>query len=405
MTTLYNDLLKYAYKARPLQFEAPNREQMFDVMRSANALLYLIIDERHNGVKEPYHSKILEHVRKIISGGLEPCCDVVQVWAYPATACAITLCKKTPTIWTEFTTFEIEKLDIIMTAFAVMSNFIANDANHYKTGFGLLGDVDKNRIANFKFPHVVPGIAAAHYFGGDDELDDILINFDYDNFIEKAESFNFVNIIERYTTPNFVQNDFLYPGAKEIMLNEGDAFIHSHAYGDISNIYDGGWGKGVKIPYLYQEKRATDIGIIEYLVAHNHSGGVCTARVGDLGGGKYLGYTHDGSETPMVGRDGMLIEYNYGNGNNIRTSGHYCSVDFAMEIALLLMVKELGIWSERDNAELYEKIWVGNEDHIYKMQVGYHGQAMCVKHYEEGNNLRGYLFMRTLWYTYFQQLS
>ena len=397
----YSAILNGALKTPILRYIGFAKEQTPERLQCANAFLFLVIDERKNGKREPYHTRAVQHLKNILKSGNEPGIDALHIWAYPATVCAITLCKHTPMIWAELTEDEIDRCDLLMTAFGVMSNFISNDANAYHTGISLRGDVRKGRSPNVRFPLVTPAIASAYYFGGSDALDDILTNFDYDAFIAKAEAFGFSNLLDVWKTPSFERNGIVYPGARELLTLPGNAYVISRMPMDSGNVYRAGKGQGAKIPYVYQGFRACDVDCANYLFAYNHSGGMVQSNVGDNGDGTFTCYIMDGSTSPMQGKDGMMFEYNASDPGGIRSDAFYCQMDFSMEVALLLMLKELGVWSEHTNTDLYKKIYVGNTDHIYKLERGYYSQGMCMQRTEVENNLRGYYFTKALWEKYF----
>jgi hypothetical protein len=403
MNTFEN--LMGAYKAPILRYSGFKFAQNKTIHQSANAFFTLVIDERKNGKREPFHTRAVQHLKNVLKGGNEPACDAAQIWAYPATVCAILLCKNTPTIWAELSAEEIERCDLIMTAFGVISNFMSNDANHYGTGISLYGDVWMDRPTNYRMPIVVPGIAAAHYFGGSEKLDEILVNFDYDAFIEKARSFGFCNLLKVWTTPSFEKDGKTIPGAKELLLEKRTAYNVSNMPMDRGNVYHAGEGNGARLPYSYHGYKAGDKGIITDLVAYNHSGGTIMSRFGDQGDGTYTCYIVDGSDSPMEGKDGLMIEYNISDAVGIRSSGFYGQVDFSMEVVLLLTAKELGLWSEKDDSELYAKIYAGNTDHIYTLERGYMSQGMGFRNIEQENNLRGYRFIRALWDKHFPNVE
>lgn len=90
----------------------------------------------------------------------------------------------------------------------------------------------------------------------------------------------------------------------------------------------------------------------------------------------------------------MLLEYNLSDPGGIRSSASYCDVDFMSEIALVTMLKALGVW---DNDEECDRlILVGGTDHIHKLSVGYMSQGMGMRYVEVANNLRGYYFIKHL---------
>ena len=402
MSTInYADALRLALKTPILEFKGMGYEQYSQPAQRANAFLFLAVDEHEYGPREPYHTRIIQHVHSLITGGHEPCIDIVQIWSYPAVACAITICKHTPTIWAEFTTDQINRLDLIMTAFALMNNLASNDANDYMTGLARRGDFGKRRPPNFRLPVLVPVIAAAHYFGGSDELDKILTGFDYDTFIAKAQTFGYKNLLEVWQTPSFEHNGITVPGARDLLMDGGTTYIISKSPMDEGNVYRGGSGKGARIPYLYHNFRAGSVELINDILKHDYSGGPVTSVAGDNNDGTYLCYILDGSESPMQGREGMMFEYSAKDGEGVRSDGFYCQMDFNMEIALLIMAKLLGVWSEEASPEVYVLVCVGHTDHIYKLERGYMSHAMGMQRVERENNLRGYYFTKAIWEKYF----
>lgn len=400
MEMTYSAALNAAYNTPILKYIGFNKEQAGQHMQSANAFLFLVMDIRKNGAREPYVTRALQHLQNVLRGGNEPGIDAMQIWAYPIHTCAITLCKYTPAIWGRLSDQEIERCDLLMQAHGVMSNFAVNDANNYGTGISLRGDCWKNRSPNYRLSLTIPGIAAAHYFGGADELDNLLTGFDYDVFISKAQEFGFKNLLGVWTTPSFEKNGVVGPGAKELLTTECTAYVLSRMPMDKGNIYKVGRGKGAKIPFVYQGHRADSVGIVEYLTRFNHSGGACVSHSEDLGDGTYTCYTIDGSTSSAEGKEGMLREYN-GFDIALRSDAFYCTNDFCMEIALLIMCKELGVWVEDENPELYEIIYSGNVDHIHKFSIGYMSQGMGHQRIERENNMRGYYYAKALWEKYF----
>ena len=398
---VYSEVLRNALKTPILHYVGFGKEQINQVHQAANAFYMLTFDEHVNGKREPFHTRTVQHLKNVLKGGNEPACESSQIWAYPATVCAILLCKNTPSIWMELNDEEIERCDLLMTAFGIISNFMANDSNNYGTGISLYGDVWKDRPTNYRLPIVVPGIAAAHYFGGSDKLDLILTNFDYDSFIEKAQTFGFTNLLKVWNTASFEKDGRVIPGAKALLTTSCTAYSVSNMPMDRGNVYYAGSGKGARLPYKYEGFRAGDEGIITYLAAYNHSGGRISSRIGDLGDGSFSCYVTDGSDSPMEGKDGLMIEYNISDAVGIRSSAFYGQVDFMMEVVMLLTAKELGLWSETDDMELYKKIYAGNIDHVYKFERGYMSQGMGFRSIEIENNLRGYRFIRALWEKYF----
>ena len=61
---------------------------------------------------------------------------------------------------------EKNKIDILMKCLTVITAFISNDENNYRTGVGLRGDVQKNWNPNIRVSLVSPIVFCADYFGG-----------------------------------------------------------------------------------------------------------------------------------------------------------------------------------------------------------------------------------------------
>ena len=52
----YNEALMGAYKAPILKYLGFGKEQLGCVAQSANAFFMLVLDEKKNGIHEPYHT-------------------------------------------------------------------------------------------------------------------------------------------------------------------------------------------------------------------------------------------------------------------------------------------------------------------------------------------------------------
>lgn len=384
-----------AFNAPNVRFSGSDNEYKLDIMRSASALIYLMLEARQKELDSTIHTRIVQNLKNIIIGGKEPCIDAQHYWSYPLVTSCICLAKLTPLIWCEFTDEEKEKFDTLMTGFAVMSNYISNDKNHYKTGLNLKGDVYKHWNPNYKLSLVIPIIACGHYFGGNDELDDILINFDYDEFIAKCTKFGFKNILDLWTRETAIIDNIEVPGVKEMLLNKGNAYVVEK-----NNVFDGGKGYGVHIPYLYNKARATDYAIVDKLLNECYNGGPVCSQIGDES--DYDAYILGGLISPVEGMTGMFKEFNGVDAYGVRSDAHYCALDFTMVVYMLATLKELGVWDETLDSELYQKICVGNTDLIFKLETGYMSNSNGKQHIVKENNLFGYEFAKDYWLNHFE---
>lgn len=401
----YNTVLEAALTTPIVEFNGVGFEQGFRHSQRCNALLFLVLDEKRNGVSEKVHTRIMQHLRSLIKGGHEPAVDVMQIWAYPTVASVLAICANTVSIWGELTDDEVSRMDTIMTAFAVMNNFATNDANDYFTGFNRRGDYDKRRPPNFRLPVTLPISAATVYFGSSEAVDKILCEFNFDDFKTKLKEFGFTNMLKAWDIPSYKYGEITVSGTKELIHEGGLAFIVSKTYMDAGNVYRGGTGKGATMPYVYKNTKADSYEFLKEVVGHTYSGGIVKSTAGDNNDGTHMCYIMDGSKSPVEGFDGMLAEYNAKDGEGLRSDAFYCQMAFNMIVAYLTMLKVTAKWDENFDTDLYKKVWVGNTDHIYKLSKGYQSHAMGMYRVDCENNLRGYLFTKCIWKDYFKQLD
>lgn len=399
----YNANLNQAVYVPVIKNHKSESEHNKSLIQSSVGLFSLILDEHIYGVTPERHNKIKAHITTVTSAGLEPSGDLLHFWYYPILASAFAIAKRTPTIWNELTERQIEKIDLIMTVFALGSNFISNDENNYSTGISMKGDVHKNRPPNFRLSLIGPIIPCADYFGGADALDDIFTTFDYDAFIDRLENFGFVNMLNVWQTPTFEKDGQIYQGAKELLMNGGEAFIKEPMLGTF-NIYSGGFGKGVRIPYKYHNFRADSMEMLNELLNYTYSGGEILSKFGMDAEGNAKTFIIDGSISPYEGMPGLMLEFNTQD-SNFRSDANYCEIDFIMASALMLFAKVAGIWNEKDNKDLYTKIWNGSKDLMYKLKYGFKSFSLNHYHISVGTNIVGYNIMKEVFNEFFMDPS
>ena len=402
MSFNYEQMLDVAAKTPVLSYEGILREQGMQKIQSASALMFLILDEVKNGATVKYHDRILLHLRNIIKSGKEPVVDCNHFWSYVPLTFSIAVAKNTDGIWSEFSEEEKAKFDFLMTSFAVITNYIANDQNFYKTGISRRGDTDKNWNPNYKLSLVAPIVACSVYFGGSDKLDNILLNFDYNNHILKMQQYGFTNMSEIWEAESFYNADseVVISSVKSILEDGGQNYIveKTNTY---TNIYDGGKGLGAKIPFLYKGFRAAEIGIVNFLLEDCYSGGKVFSQLDDDGDGEYEIGIKNGAISPYEGQDGLMREFNTRDRLGIRSDAFYCEVDFIMAVSMIASLKALGIYNEQDNISLYKKIFIGNQDFLFKKEKGYVGRGQGQTHITADINLMGYKYLKAYWEMYF----
>ena len=401
MNVNYNKQLDIALNVPVVKYTGVNSEYNKNIIQSCVAFFALVVDEFKYGIQDPTkHARILAHINTFTASGNEPSGEVQHFWHYPILTSAIALAKRTSTIWGSLSQATINRLDFIMKMFAIGANFISNDKNAYRTGFTFRGDVYKEYTANFRLSLVGPIIACADYFGGSDNLDAIFENFDYDSFIEEMENYGFSNMTAIWTTPTSEYNSQTIPGVSQLLTTGGQAYVKEAVLGSF-NLYDGGSGEGVKIPYLYKGMRAGDKDLLIELLSFCYSGGTIISKLGTNEDGSYQTYIMNNKTSPYEGLDGLMLEFNTVD-PNLRSDGNYCEIDFIMSLALLMLCKASGLWSDIENIDLYKKIWNGTNDLFFKLKNGYMSYSLLRSHVAVETNIIGYSIAKEMFNEFFE---
>ncbi len=436
--------LDKAFFTNNLTFVPSGNDNAGGVMASANALIYLILEVRDAPslkYADDYSGKVIQSLRSMVSDqGEAPYFDLEPYWCYTPLTAAIALAKDTPRIWNRLSSTDRLKYDIIMRSFAYVLTLGTADGNNYKTGPGLCGNYGKNWNPNYRLSSVTPMLFIADYFGGADELNKILLNFDYETAIADFASYNcFERAYERWTTKITDENGeplidpatgSPYPDASYFMENGGNAYIFTQNERlGYDGIADGGSGVGVRTEYLYNGYTLDQVDeIMRELLTYNYSGGNVfsnSASLGDKGVypstaldpllvGTSKAYILDGTLSPVEGELGMMLEFNSSdggsvingknsaeyNGDNIRSSCSYTLHDFLMVCSSLATLEALEKYDihSTDNEDVLTLVWVGNTDFVYKLERGYMSYSLG-SGYEshEGDVSDGYSLWKCWW--------
>ena len=76
-----------------------------------------------------------------------------------------------------------------------------------------------------------------------------------------------------------------------------------------------------------------------------------------------------------------------------------------MASALMLFAKTVGLWNEKDNKELYTKIWNGSKDLMYKLKYGFKSFSLNHYHTSVETNIVGYNIMKEVFNEFFMDPS
>ena len=391
-TKLDSEMVSWAMSQALTQYsETRNFDGSGSMVQSGSALLYLAIGE-HENPNPIVKARVIEHLRNLMIGGHEPGFNAGHFWHYATISMAIMVCRYTPSVWNELTADEIARLDFIMECFAVATTFVSDDNNTYKTGPALTGNYSKTWNPNHRMAMILPIVAATSYFshGGADGaayINNMLLNFDHDAYIEKFDQYGFRRAKYSWTAEGMILADGTVAlGAKELMMNGGNAYICHEDNGTIYNkIALGtpvGSGVGVRTKYTYSGCSLYQLDkILEKLYYYNYSGGcVISDTSGFPNGvdekGNPLAYIADGTKSPFEGELGMMKEFVSGDARGIRSSTTYCTHDFMLVVQSFAAMTTLGLYEVDAGSELYHLMWVGNGDLIYKNEHGYRSYSI-----------------------------
>ncbi len=444
----YNDpeQLEWAYTMDLLSFSSSStaNDNGGNVIGEAGALLYMALEVRsapNLTYAAKYRDRAVESLRFMVSdSGSAPYFDLQPYWCYANLTAAIAICHDTPEIWDNLTEEEKEKYDIIMRSFAYILTFGTADGNNYSTGPGLIGNFGKNWNPNYRLANVLPMLFVARYFGGADNVNSILLAFDYDKAIADFSAHKcFTRAYKRWTTKITDSNGNpiinpetgeAYPDASYFLENGGPAYIFTeNSRLSYSGVSAGGSGVGVRTNYLYCGYNLDQISeILSVLIKYTYSGGTVfsdSEALGDDGiypstalnpllAGTSKAYILDGTKSPVEGLPGLMLEFNSGdggnivnnqntsvyNGKNIRSSASYNLHNFIMLASAISALESLGVYDldSEENESVYKLMWVGTTDFIYKLEHGYMSYSLG-SGYEshEGTGSDSYFAWKAWW--------
>lgn len=332
---------------------------------------------------------VLAKFKNFIAGGNEPFASIGCHWGHAVFTSCLLLIKNTPVIYDALTDVEKERMDWIMRAMAIQTNWGYNDLNDYQTGFNLLGNFRKTWNPNYRCAGLSPIINASMYFGAG-EVDKILTSFDFDTYIAKFKELGLTNIAEVWSV-----------AGAELMENGGECTLigvsglSGQKAGDT-----GGSGVGVKVAFKYNEMGPDDIfGLFENLIKYTYSFEVIS-EWNQKGTDAYACIEGE-KKSPFEGQMGMMREFASGT----RSSAGYCFDSFMIINTVYANMKLFGGWdsSSEQMRKMDSRIYVGHEDLIYKMTEGYTGYSSYANTtkkstvYEYTSEEVGYRFVKDMW--------
>ena len=355
-----------------------------EIMRATNAILYLTTELRHIDESHYFYSiyadRVAAQLKYLLApeNNATPMFDLKANWPYCNLTATILLCKNTPAVWDRLTSEEKSGYDFMMKCFAYILTFGTDDNNSYNSGPRLDGNYSKGYNPNYRLANVAPMIFIAEYFGGADEVDEILLDYDFDDVIAEMQARGFMRAYNTWITEATVQGKQSF---REASMNGG-------------NLNGGGGGAGVRTEYTYMRYTLDEPEeIIRELFEYNYSGGKV---ISEMRKSSLEAYIVGGLTSPYQGQLGMMLEL----GKSDRSSAEYCMLDFVMVISILMVTEELDMYDPLDaeNLDLFALVWVGNQDLMYKYEKGYmsygNGKSQGIIKESEA---RGYMFMKAWW--------
>lgn len=336
-----------------------------------------LVDSRGDTVA----NRVAEHLRNIISGGKEPACrGDLSAWKEIGQAFALAFVKKNPALWCKFSEEEQAKFDLLMRAFAIVGNYHNNFYNWPKCCIYQTYQIGKTWNPNHNDGYVGIMIAAYYYFGGAENVNAFLMQFDYDRYMADFQKAGFTNIVKCWSQ------------AGKTLFEEGgtDAM--------------GGKLVGVRMPFvmahpLYNEQEIpytpVDLyrAIGDWMYCH---------RVSDRSVSG-VAYIMNGGSSPLLGQTGMCREFQITDGfpPNVqeRSDAVYSYLGWMLHVPIVAAMMVLEDWQPEIMEDTERRMFVGSEDLIYKLTQGYKAFSKGNSSIQYASNLYsdGYLCIKTLW--------
>lgn len=315
-------------------------------------------------------------------------------WTHHVPAHALLLAKRTPAVWTQLSSDEKARADLLMQALALAAHFCLDDDNDYYLlldGYSLF---HKSWNPNHVEGYVGAIISASLYFGPD-ELNAFFSSFDFDAFIARLEAANFLNI-KRCWTWN--------PEIRGLMMNGGSIAVPVKqvlAQGVVTR------GAGVRNDFtlngdtLHQPwllHRAQAVRLFSKAVR-------TVVHTGTGFSSGLMNRASAATESPWEGQMGMFHEFESTDWDGFRTSLGYAYEGAMIDIPTAVTLKLVGEWRANEGGEMLERrMGVGMGDMLFKAREGYRSFSLGKPHeynWEETLLPMGADFIVGLWQTYF----
>jgi hypothetical protein len=208
--------------------------------------------------------------------------------------------------------------------------------------------------------------------------------------IQELKDFGFNNAYTTWTTKGINLPDGSSSlGAKELYGSREDRLAKGGAYrleafikDKDDNIYSAGHGKGCTLPFFYADrdnvkkdfKSYPDI-VYKKVLEKVFTGGPCINGIKIETEENFITHIKDNSDTPYLGQEGMMREFNNFDSMGQRSSMFHCEIDFHLVSSMINTLKLLGVDILKDYEDA-SKVIVGMNDCWYKKEHGYAGYCL-----------------------------
>ncbi|QYY36890.1 hypothetical protein [Ruficoccus sp. ZRK36] len=357
------------------------------------------LEQKQGSTPEPWLVEaVTSRLRSVLAGGSEPECQGgLGGWSHGAFAWSLGYIRNTPAVWDALSAEEQGKANLLMQALAVAASFTLDDDNDYRTLLDGCRNYGKRWNPNHVEGYVAAGMAAAWYFGVDD-LNDRLVNFDFDTFVEQLREAGFTNIVGSWThtpaTRQALMHGGVYKGEDAAAKYGKGAGVHGNTFTYLGLSLDQDWEIYKKLASrMYSHTARTEIPVTNKEGLYTH-----ILTKGD--DGHFL-------ISPYDGRYGMCYEFETTNAvkndSPFRSSLSYVYEGWMNNMATAAAVRARGHWNPegKEGRELMGAIYVGSEDFLYKAKYGYwgfaNGEAKIVTLADLTDKPRGWPFVLAWW--------
>lgn len=336
--------------------------------------------------------RLSEHLQYLCIAGNEPTCrGGLGGWVDNPVAQALAFARNSPAVWSLLTAEQQQRLDFIMQVMAVVGNYTQNYENNPVADLSQDYAWSKMWGPNMEDGYVGVMVAAYYYFGGAENVNRILSQFSYDEYIATMERYGFEQMKE------------FFQKTGKTLLEEGGE--------DTNKNGQTGWVCGARIPFTYQDVQTKQR--VAYqpfaLFCSRARAQFCHTVSSVVYDG--VGRIADGSVSPYEGLAGMSYEFMARDSGGYRTDAHYIQLGLRNTIPIRATIQAFGDWPDSVQARQIESLMqVGVEDYLFKVDPkhgGYLGFSMGKeKRYSENDfQGEGHMYFKEIWKKVLQRES